>query len=572
MLRRVRYRWIAGVLDQSLAEEARIGLGVIIRRPGGEAEQLPAGTPISAVFKRIGGGLLILGAPGSGKTTALLELARDLLGDATADETQPMPVVFHLSSWAPRRPPLAEWLVDELYSRYGVSRPIARQWLAAGEVLPLLDGLDEVAAAHRAGCVEAINAFHQEHGPVRFAVCSRTEEYAALAARLRVEEALELQPPTRGQVAVYLEAAGGALAGVQTALDADEPLWRFLQSPLVLSITALTFQDRPADALRAAGTPEQRLALLFTAYTERMFEHHPGRYAPARMAHWLAWLARSMREHDQTELHLDRLQPDWLPKNAQQRLVALIPAIGVGLFVGLCVGLFAGPGFGLLVGLIFGLLAGRTKEEPVEEVHWSWLRLRGNLAFVLVGGLCVGLLAGLVGGPLVGLVFGLVAGLGAGLVSGLFTRLADERPTPNEGIHRSARDALVFGLFVGLVLGPFVGLAFGLGVRLAGGLAGGPFVGLVAGLLFGLVSGLVIDGTACLQQLVLRGLLAWNGFAPVRYIRFLDEAVERLLLRRTGNGYLFVHRLLLEHFAGLDATLPPAAADPTVTLHRDPSS
>jgi predicted NACHT family NTPase len=151
---------------------------------------------ISAVFAEIGGGLLILGAPGAGKTTVLLELTRDLLIEAEADQEQPMPVVFNLSSWAVQRLPLAEWLVDELHIRYDVARQIGSQWLAGGEILPLLDGLDEVAKAHRADCIEAINAFRQEHGPARFVVCSRTEDYTMLVGLLRVEEAIELQPPT----------------------------------------------------------------------------------------------------------------------------------------------------------------------------------------------------------------------------------------------------------------------------------------------------------------------------------------------------------------------------------------
>jgi hypothetical protein len=35
--------------------------------------------------------------------------------------------------------------------------------------------------------------------------------------------------------------------------------------------------------------------------------------------------------------------------------------------------------------------------------------------------------------------------------------------------------------------------------------------------------------------------------------RFLDYAAERILLRKVGGGYIFVHRLLLEYFALLDA-------------------
>ncbi|MGH8899519.1 MAG: NACHT domain-containing protein [Egibacteraceae bacterium] len=206
MLKRVRNRWIAGVLEQSLAHEARIRLGLtrrpeviwqpgmLRRRPSGQAELLPAGTPISAVFDQLGGGLLIPGAPGSGKTTALLELARDLLKDASTDQAKPIPVVFNLSSWAARQPPLAEWLADELHRSYDVAPSIAQRWVDGSEILPLLDGLDEVAKAHRAGCVEAINAYQAEHGLVRVVVCSRTEEYTAAARLLRVEEAIELAP------------------------------------------------------------------------------------------------------------------------------------------------------------------------------------------------------------------------------------------------------------------------------------------------------------------------------------------------------------------------------------------
>jgi predicted NACHT family NTPase len=48
------------------------------------------------VFDDMGGELLILGAPGSGKTTTLLELAGELLARAEAEDGQPIPVVFNL--------------------------------------------------------------------------------------------------------------------------------------------------------------------------------------------------------------------------------------------------------------------------------------------------------------------------------------------------------------------------------------------------------------------------------------------------------------------------------------------
>jgi hypothetical protein len=325
-----------------------------------------------------------------------------------------MPVVFNLSSWAARRLPLAEWLIEELRASYQVPRSIAAWWVAASDILPLLDGLDEVALPRRAECVEAINAFHQKYGLVRFAVCCRTEDYAAVATLLQVEEAVEFQPPTREQVSAYLATAGGALVDVQAALEVDEALWEFLQSPLVLNIVALTYQDRSADALRSTGTAEQRLALLFTAYIERMFEHRRGRYAPARMLHCLAWLARSMRQRGQSEFHLDRLQPDWLPTKTGRRLAILAPIISAGLSVGLALGLVTGLLGGSVLGLVVGLVAGLafafglasgligqlTESGPFEEFRWiRWPQLglpyvrveevywSGDLRHLLIGAL-----------------------------------------------------------------------------------------------------------------------------------------------------------------------------------------
>lgn len=70
-------------------------------------------------------------------------------------------------------------------------------------------------------------------------------------------------------------------------------------------------------------------------------------------------------------------------------------------------------------------------------------------------------------------------------------------------------------------------------------------------LLGGLLAGLV-PGIACLQHFTLRTVLFWSGAIPWNYARFLDYATERCFLQKVGGGYIFVHRLLLEHFAALE--------------------
>lgn len=73
---------------------------------------LPNTTSIIEVFdqEEIAGKLLILGSPGSGKTTTQLELALSLIRRAEEQASYPIPVLFNLSSWKNDRQPITEWL------------------------------------------------------------------------------------------------------------------------------------------------------------------------------------------------------------------------------------------------------------------------------------------------------------------------------------------------------------------------------------------------------------------------------------------------------------------------------
>jgi hypothetical protein len=181
MLQKVCDFWIKGVLENSLHGAALIELGMeykpdavqypwdmVIQQPDQSTRTITAGTKLIDVFDELGGELLILGAPGSGKTTILLELARDLIGRADQNESYPIPVAFNLSSWAEKRQPLVERLMEEVNTKYDVPRQIGKAWVNTEQVLALLDGLDEVQQAHRAACVEVINTFRQEHWACKY--------------------------------------------------------------------------------------------------------------------------------------------------------------------------------------------------------------------------------------------------------------------------------------------------------------------------------------------------------------------------------------------------------------------
>ena len=91
-----------------------------------------------------------LGAPGAGKTTLLVELALDLLARVRTDATRPLPVIFDLSHWSSEDTLLGYCVIDELVQSYHVPRRLAYSFVAKVEVVPLIDGLDELDEAKRA--------------------------------------------------------------------------------------------------------------------------------------------------------------------------------------------------------------------------------------------------------------------------------------------------------------------------------------------------------------------------------------------------------------------------------------
>ncbi len=61
---------------------------------------------------------------------------------------------------------------------------------------------------------------------------------------------------------------------------------------------------------------------------------------------------------------------------------------------------------------------------------------------------------------------------------------------------------------------------------------------------------------AVIRHYTLRLVLFFDGSMPLNYVRFLDDCADRILLRRVGGGYIFIHRTFMEHVAGLDPDSP----------------
>lgn len=561
------------MLEQSLHEQVLITLGLeerpeAVARPwnllfetgGSSTRPLPAGTTVSTLFDRIGTGrtLLILGEPGSGKTISLLHLARDLIARAEQESERLIPVVLNLSSWTPTQrlgqsaelPPLNAWLVEELSSKYQVPRQVGKTWIKRQRLLLLLDGLDEVQVAHRNDCVDALNAFQQESG-TEMVVCCRRQEYERLNSRLHCQTAISLQALTLQQSQSYLNQLRADLRGLNSLLTTDRALQELAKSPLLLNIMVLAYQGVAVADLPETQVLEVRQRQLLDTYIRRMLTHRGQAmpYAPSRTLGWLIWLAQQMVRESQTVFLIETMQPRWV-----QGWARVFYLLGTLLVLGLIVGLVIARVLGLIVELVVGLGVGLLawlaggKIEPVEKLTWSWKKAGKKALVGLVRGLGIGLGVGLLVG-FAGLGVGLVGGLAAGLGA---TKI-EATTKPSQGMWNSAKNFALVGLVGGLLFG-LVGLLFGLLFRLLGTpvreLAIGLNVGLNVGLLSGLV-GLDYGGAFCIQHFTLRLILCRQGHIPWNYARFLDKAVEHLFLQRVGGGYIFIHRLLLEHFAAM---------------------
>ncbi|MEL7350374.1 MAG: glycine zipper family protein [Cyanobacteria bacterium P01_A01_bin.116] len=329
---------------------------------------------------------------------------------------------------------------------------------------------------------------------------------------------------------------------------------------------SLAYQGYSLDEFPDMGSDQAFRQRLFDTYIERMFRRRGNTYTYTNQQakHLLVWIAQRMVQASQTVFFIENMQPSWL-QNRDQRLLyhlesSLIFGL-IGMLSGALVGLLSGGGrvgmaYGALTGGLTPALIAATLGEitPVETLKWSWKATKISLRTGLIYGLIVGLIYalifvlmvwinglfwppddpddwinGFIGLPIFALFSGLFGGLIFGLFGGLKGPGIGNKTKPNQGIWRSARNAGILTLVLALF--------------------GGMASGLIAMLIFGLFGGLLGGGSACIRHSSLRLMLYRVGYIPWNYARFLDYAAERLFLQKVGGGYIFIHRMLLEHFA-----------------------
>jgi hypothetical protein len=395
------------------------------------------------------GRLVVLGEPGTGKTSAtvllLLTALRYRESQVEADRHNvPVPVLLTLAGWNPAHETLEEFAARRLARDYSVLRApaddtdIATRLIQVGRVALFLDGLDEMPPQSRPLALKAID----QQLKLRLVLTSRPDEYeeATAAQQLHRSTVIEL-------LAVDSETAGSYLLqdrprrdrpGWEQIVaclrgDPDHPLARALDTPLMLTLVRAAYPpgSDPTELLDPKLLPttaamEQHLLdqLLPSAYRDA--EPSTTRYTLDDARRWLTHIAEQMSSgatYDLTWPHISRWIPPWVGRGVFGLLLGTI----VGCAAWLAAQSTPSIGDNPLVPLIWGVGAAGAYSVGAElDARFSKTPVVGMILGV-ASGVWIGLLGGLAAGlwlapktsPVVGLTIGFAAGVLGGLAAGL---------------------------------------------------------------------------------------------------------------------------------------------------------
>jgi hypothetical protein len=529
--------------------------------------------------------LVILGGPGTGKTTLAVQLLIELLRTRLPEE--PVPVLLSAARWDTKvHPRLRNWLAECLDMDYpalraGEGRPDTPRTLAIrGEVLPILDGLDELPGDARADILAALNRSMGDDD--QLILTCRTAQFAesveAIGDVLTAAAVIEPHPLTPGVAANYLQAClpsrlPHTWPDVLNALreGAAAALAEVTSTPLGLWLVRITYvaprQDPQPLLDLGRGDPSLLRDHLYDQLIPALISSRPPTDDPAQpfrphhswkpdqVHRWLTYLARQL-----TVTGEDTSDVAWwhLARYTHTRLVRVAVSLVYGLVVGLAIGVLTRPLAGAVMGLLSGLVVMLTTGSWfTQSPGYADFRLRGRGALLLqtlIEGLIIGLLGVLVGWIMsrglfsAAIEMGLLSGLGFVFVLGM-TRWS-ECPTMTttarspRATWQADRNLTLIRILIGMVVGLMAGI-IGLQAQLS------PTTALVGGLLLGLLFGLIVGGHhAWLAYSLTVPRLASKGALPLRTMEFLEDAHRLGLLRTEGPFYQFRNIELQKHLSG----------------------
>jgi hypothetical protein len=541
--------------------------------------------------------LVVLGAPGAGKTSALVLLANDLL-DAGVEEDVPVPFPVTLSGWDPHQVGPIELATDQLIDEFpdlrrktasGVSA--AKSLLESGRVLPFFDGLDETL-----DMTEASRLINSDLRRRSFIISCLADEFEqalqSTQESLATAPVIELQSISPEQATQYLP-TGSQLDGderwegvvSQIISNPNGPLGSALSTPLMVYLAQVAYKSQhDADELLQFATAESIEQRLLHAYIPAFYPRPrapskgrtaDGRYTQHQAEKWLGFLA------SRSESVSSQAIAWWgLPSICGTPFRLWYTALTI-VVAGLLVGSTAGIWYGVVVAAGIGVRLPPSSDPVLASPH----RSPGDIAVALLCGAFCGSIGYITGGLLGGIAIGIASTVVVKFAIEAYQRHgvdeAPKRPVDvlREDIRHSIQLALAaaVSVFIAAVYmdGLLAAVAFGLVGAFAGGQAGFFDTGLVKGAVSGaltygtigaasggqrfeLIDGILLAlGAMCTvialnawyRSLHARLWLCASGRLPFTVVTFLEDAADLGVLRRAGPVYRFRHRRIQTYLA-----------------------
>jgi hypothetical protein len=226
----------------------------------------------------LGSRVLLLGDPGSGKTTTLFAFARDRVAARLHDSRLPLPLLAPISTWdSEKHTALPDWLAEQISM---LDRDTIDSEIRANNTLLLLDGLDELVSertgkdGQRYDPRKKFIAQIPTEGPV--IVACRAKEYAEMGAKIGLGGAVILKGLSDVEIREYLV----GMPVLWGALVADGDLRDLARTPLLLALLTRAYQHN-ASALRELSNlnvaPARLRGKIFDAYIRSRFAHEQER-------------------------------------------------------------------------------------------------------------------------------------------------------------------------------------------------------------------------------------------------------------------------------------------------------
>jgi len=367
--------------------------------------------------------LLILGEPGIGKTSQLLNLGIGLLKKCEENDSLPIPIILNLATYTNKYEQFEDWLHSNLVSMYDFPPKTVTNNLKENKIIFLFDGFDEIGnyleneeekKELRVKCFNSIQEYKtSELNPSQFAICSRIEEYEQIENKASITvQIIKIKKPKIEQIKNNLEktlenskinsekdSAGNLLILLNRKSAAlQEVLCIPFYYNALLQILHI-HQDKNIDFPNDINKLKEFIVNL---YIDRKLRNNKYiKYTTEKIKKYLSWLSIWLKEQSKVNFELVDFQPNCLTK---KRLYFFITQLSFSIFMFVILQNLFVNGITIKFNLntitatiiiavsclIIGFFLGVKNEIETKEIlKWNWKNLTNLDNWILTLIICI---------------------------------------------------------------------------------------------------------------------------------------------------------------------------------------